>query len=151
MKNQFPHLVNNWLERIPYLKTDEFDFWKEYQISVEKMFKKDEEIIKTNLTLNDEQKKGQLINLNKTKETFLNFFLTQSKSTTSLFSAKSRRSALFILLYRQRPLFIRPFQFLQSLIDLDEKLTGGKELLRSSQEGCSEQKLVQEAALDTNT
>ena len=45
------------------------------------------------------------------------------QNENSIFSAKSRRSALFILLYRQRPLFIRPFQFLQSLIDLDEKLT----------------------------
>ena len=56
-KNQFPHLVNNWLERIPYLKTDEFDFWKEYQNSVDKMFKRDEEIIKSNLTLGDEKRK----------------------------------------------------------------------------------------------
>ena len=115
-------LVNNWLERIPYLKTDGFDFWKEYQNSVDKMFKRDEEIIKSNLTLGDEERKGQLINLEKTKETFHQFF-DSSKNENSIFSAKSRRSALFILLYRQRPLFIRPFQFLQSLIDLDEKLT----------------------------
>ena len=75
-------LVEKWLERIPFLEDGSFKFWDSYQNSVTKMLENDKKIIEENTTLNSEQKKLQLLNLESTQKTFN--AIMDPKLTTSL-------------------------------------------------------------------
>ena len=46
-------LLENWLERTPFLQFEEFNFWESYQKSVEKMINNDIKQINENTTLDD--------------------------------------------------------------------------------------------------
>ena len=122
------NLIEKWLERLPFLESNKFKFWAEYQKSVQEMLSKDERIIQTNKTLSAEEKEMQLKNLEMTKKTFES--LLNEKEHESLIqqgrrrlSQKAIQSALFILLYRDEPLFIQPFRLLNTIMDLDENIT----------------------------
>lgn len=121
-------LVEKWLERIPFIKTDKFDFWQKYRQAVDDMLAKEEEIIKNNHTLTAEKQQTQLENFQKTKKSFLSLFdesyhneLIQKGEKRLSF--KATLSALFINLYRDEPILFIPFQFLTTLVELDEQFT----------------------------
>lgn len=121
-------LVQQWLERIPFLEDGEFKFWDSYQRSVTKMLNKDKKIIEDNVTLNPEQKKLQLLNLESTQKTFN--AIMDEKTHEQLktegkkkLSHKGVQAALFILLYRNEATMLQPFRFLQNLMTLDENFT----------------------------
>tara|TARA_R110002072_G_scaffold288917_2_gene455647 strand:- start:27401 stop:28507 length:1107 start_codon:yes stop_codon:yes gene_type:complete len=122
-------LIQDWLERMPFAKQGNFDFWTEYQEAVQKMMDSDESIIKDNLaTLSDIQKEAQLNNLESTKKTFESLLDEKShqeqvsKGKRKL-SQKATLNALFIMLFRNEPLLHLPYLFLNSLIDIDENFT----------------------------
>jgi len=118
-------LIEKWLERIPFIQEEHFDFWREFQKSVNEMLKADKKFIEDNLTLPKEQKLIQLEGLEDTKETFHSLF--DSKKFHSLrangknrLSQKATLGALFILLYRDEPILYQPFKILNLLMDIDE-------------------------------
>lgn len=121
--------IQAWLERMPFTKKGHFDFWKEYENSVQKMLQNDEDIINQNLaTLSEKQKEAQLANLESTKKTFSSLFDEKSFSQVSGLGKKklsqtATLNALFILLYRNEPMLHLPYLFLTSLIDIDENFT----------------------------
>jgi tryptophan 2,3-dioxygenase len=121
-------LVEKWLERTPFLNDGAFDFWKNYKSSVEVMFKRDTEIIKDNETLDENQKKAQLSNLEITQKTFEALLDEQThnqniKDGKKRLSHKATQAALFILLYRHEPIFNQPFRLLNGLMTLDSNFT----------------------------
>ena len=127
-KQSLFNLIEQWLERLPFLESKQFKFWNEYQKSVKKMLQNDESIIKSNSTLNTEEKNLQLKNLKMTEKTFDSLLNQQEhenlvESGNRRLSQKATQSALFILLYRDEPLFIQPFRFLKTIMDLDENFT----------------------------
>ncbi len=112
-------LVEQWLVRMPFFQES---FWKEWT------GEQGEEKAKANLTehrfwtqyrnlyetsLSDRDEKEDL--LNKFDDTFF-------KTGAGDFSPASLRAALFIMLYRDEPLFRLPFALLNSLIEIDEQL-----------------------------
>ena len=121
-------LVQQWLERIPFLEDGNFQFWKSYQSSVTSMLKRDREIIEKNSTLDEEQKKLQLLNLDSTKKTFDAIMDSTThdelkRQGKKRLSHKGVQAALFILLYRNEATMLQPFKFLQNLMALDENFT----------------------------
>ncbi|MGZ3788476.1 MAG: tryptophan 2,3-dioxygenase family protein [Bacteriovorax sp.] len=122
-------LVEGWLERIPFTNMKNFNFWDEYQKSVESILKDDEEIIlKNSAALSDSQKNIQLENLQLTKFTFKSLFdesahknLVENKQRK--LSQKAILNALFIMLYRDESILALPFQVLTSMMDIDENFT----------------------------
>ena len=92
------------------------------------MLDNDKKIIEENTTLNSEQKKLQLLNLESTQKTF-NAVMDpkahdQLKSEgKKKLSHKGVQAALFILLYRNEASMLQPFRFLQNLMALDENFT----------------------------
>jgi len=38
-------LVEKWLERLPFMKTDNYDFWQEYQKALDEMIEKDRALL----------------------------------------------------------------------------------------------------------
>lgn len=119
-------LLEKWLERVPFTKTDGFDFWSEYENSVNQMLANEENIIKQNYaTLTPELQKAQFANLELTKKTFKCLldegeFNCSNEKRNVKFSRKATLNALFILLYRNEPILQQPYNILTALMDIDE-------------------------------
>lgn len=102
-------LLNSWLERMPFFNeayweqpNDEAgrpEFWSKMRATYE-------------ASLSDLEK-GNMDAWDKV------FF---GNETTGRLTSKAKRSALFIMLYRDLPLFQLPFSLLQSLLDIDESM-----------------------------
>lgn len=122
-------LLEKWLERLPFTNMSNFNFWAEYQKSVEAILKDDKEIIINNSAhLNEAAKNIQLENLDLTHATFTSLFDEKShneliKNKQRTLSQKAILNALFILLYRDQPMLAIPFQVLTALMDIDENFT----------------------------
>jgi tryptophan 2,3-dioxygenase len=121
--------LEGWLERLPYTDTAEFNFWGEYQKTIDTILKDDEAIIENNNAhLSERQKMIQLENLKTTRTTFDSLF--DLKKHQELIDNKQRKlsqkailNALFILLYRNESMLTLPFHVITSLMDIDENFT----------------------------
>jgi tryptophan 2,3-dioxygenase len=122
-------LVEAWLERMPFTISSEFNFWSEYQKSVESILEEDRKTIDSNMAqLSEREKQMQIENLKTTKETFESLFDETAHAKVVAeggrkLSRKSILNALFILLYRNEPLLSMPFQMLSLMMDIDENFT----------------------------
>ncbi|MDO9181617.1 MAG: tryptophan 2,3-dioxygenase family protein [Bacteriovorax sp.] len=122
-------LVEEWLERVPFTNMKNFNFWEEYQKSVEAILHDDEVIIEqNNAHLSEKAKNIQLENLALTRTTFKSLFdvnahneLIKNKERT--LSQKAILNALFIMLYRDESMLALPFQVLTAMMDIDENFT----------------------------
>lgn len=95
-------LLNNWLERMPFLKEGADDsFWNNYKTSYQSSLAEAE---KNNIGALDE------------------IFSSNNGENRSL-SPAACRAALFIMLYRGYPLLQLPFQLLNVLLEIDEQLS----------------------------
>jgi tryptophan 2,3-dioxygenase len=109
-------LVEQWLRRMPFFDQS---FWHDWQ--VEQTHSGSEQSSKFwvhyrklyEASLSERDERPDL--LGKFDETFF-------KSGAGDFSATALRAALFIMLYRDEPLFRLPFALLNSLIEIDEQL-----------------------------
>ncbi len=109
-------LVEQWLGRMPFFDDS---FWQEWETSAAEPAVKGEprfwsryrSIYESSLSERDE--KPEL--LGKFEEMFF-------KSGAGDFSPAALRAALFIMLYRDEPLFRLPFMLLNALIEIDEQL-----------------------------
>ena len=119
-------LLEKWLERVPFTKTEGFDFWSEYEKAVNQMLESEEKIIQQNYaTLSPEMQKAQLANLELTKKTFKTLldekeFMAANEKRKVKFSRTATLNALFILLYRNEPILQQPYNILTALMDIDE-------------------------------
>lgn len=107
-------LVTSWLSRNPALKLDKWKdfqtkhdspftqhpFWREYRSRYETSLSKDD----------------------KKTDRMAEFDHVLLTCGTGGFSADSLRSALFIMLYRDLPMFRLPYQLLKALIEIDEQM-----------------------------
>jgi len=99
-------LVNDWLSRMPFLKDAAYwsegdDFFDSYRMLYEATLQEGE---KQNLASFDEM------------------FMKKSESGTRRLSIDSNRAAVFIMLFRDYPLLHTPYQFINTLLDIDELL-----------------------------
>ncbi len=121
-------LVERWLERTPFVSLEGFDFWKEYEKSVDAMMAGDTEIIRDNPTLTDPERKAELGELEKTRTSFSTLldekkFESFKKEGVWRLSHKAVLAALFINLYRDQPILHLPFRLLEALVEIDENFS----------------------------
>jgi len=117
------HLVNNWLERMPFFEND---FWKNYQTQFnaeEDMhpFWSDYKIIYQNSLTEKEATKIKdfaFIFFEKTND------LTDDEAAQlkPILSSSAMKAALFIMLYRDFPVFQTSYQILDALVEIDHQL-----------------------------
>lgn len=123
------NLLQNWLERMPFTVFKDFNFWEEYQKTVQNMLDEDEKtIVQNSAGLSEQEKKGQLDNLASTRKTFESLFHEeqhQAVVTAGLrkLSRKAILNGLFVMLYRDEAILNAPFQLLKRLMDIDENFT----------------------------
>jgi tryptophan 2,3-dioxygenase len=114
------HLINQWLERMPFFEEDEnwknfssrhssgnlHPFWEEYRACYRESLS---EVEKNNLQFFDQS-----------------FFRERTNDLTNAalsLSPSASRAALFIMLYRGYPVLQLPYQLLNQLLELDEQLS----------------------------
>ena len=125
-------LTDQWLQRMPFLKSDNFDFWEAYQSAVDRMLASDRKIIESNSTLNPREIEFQINDLENTRRQFLT--VTNKAQYNELREAGEFRltqdgflAALFINLYRDEPILYSPFRYLTLLTDIDELFTNWRQ------------------------
>lgn len=107
-------LVNNWLERMPFLEN--VDFWKQYRSAgnndTHPFWEDYEKVYANSLT------EGEKNNVNY----FRNIFFNKDADAERRLSPAACRSALFIMLYRGFPMLEFPFQLLDTLLEIDKQM-----------------------------
>jgi tryptophan 2,3-dioxygenase len=121
-------LLEVWLERLPFLKFDEFDFWSEYKLAVIKMLDNEREIVNNRTNLTEVELKQQLREHEVTRNSFrslydIKIYEKLVESGQFKISQKALLSALFISLYRDEPMLQQPYRLISRLIDLDQNFT----------------------------
>ncbi len=115
--------INKWLENLPFMEYEDFNFWAEYKRITERMI---------NNKLHGKYGYADLINnLHQQQQiasagiAFKNLLDHDSNNENwpHRISKKAMLSALFISLYRHEPVLYLPFVLLNSLIDIDEQIT----------------------------
>ncbi|HXH31048.1 MAG TPA: tryptophan 2,3-dioxygenase family protein [Bacteriovoracaceae bacterium] len=121
-------LVESWLARMPFSKFEDFDFWGTYSKAVTQMLDGDEKIIRGNSSLDDRLRGLELKNLEATRSSFMSLldstlYQEQKAQGKVKLSQNAMLSAIFIHLYRDYPALQMPFRILNSLVEVDEKIT----------------------------
>ena len=121
-------LVEQWLERMPFLEFGDFKFWALYEQGIKTMLDRDREIVQTLTHISEKDRQAQLAEIERIHQQFQ--ALLQAESFESLrengefrLSHRAMMGALFINLYREEPAFNLPFQVLSCLMDIEENLT----------------------------
>lgn len=121
-------LIEKWLERSPFLKTDSFDFLKLYKEALDRMLKKETAAIEATDYLAEPMKKMRLRVLGDTDSYFKRVLSEEEhnkviKEGKLRLSYKATLSALLINLYREKPVFSLPYNVLMELMNIDELMT----------------------------
>lgn len=121
-------LVEDWLERTPFLQVDDFSFVQHYEKAVKSMLAKEQEAIKNTDVLSEKYKSMRLTMLGDTESYFKTIMDPEHhekllKEGKVKMSYKATLAILFINLYRDEPILQMPFRFLSRLVDIDEFLT----------------------------
>lgn len=120
--------VNAWLERTPFLVLDDFDFLKLYREAVTSMLQKEHTAIMHSDYLSAKEKEMRAKMVGST-DTYFQSILDREEYEKMRREGKKRLSyeatfaALFINLYREEPILHLPFQFITSLMDIDNQMT----------------------------
>ena len=120
--------VNDWLERLPFTDAEGFQFWHAYKDAVDNMISEDEEIVRNNKLLTQEQIDANVANLELSRANFNSLFDEDihneiRESGKRRLSHKATLNALFVLSYRDEAILSQPFQILTSLMNIDENFS----------------------------
>lgn len=121
-------LIEDWLERTPFLEFHDFDFLASYRQAVEEMLASEQDAIRRSPVLNDAEKEMRLRMLGDTDTYFLTVLdpaqheQMQQEGRIKL-SYKATLAALLIHLYRDEPILHMPYKLLSRIVDVDEMLT----------------------------
>jgi len=126
--NSLSDLVEDWLERTPFLEFESFNFIEEYQKAVKHMLENEQNAINASEILSTENKTMRLRMLGDTSTYFANIMDEKQHDAMVAdgklnISYKATIAALFINLYRDEPILHLPFQLLSKLVEIDDQLT----------------------------
>lgn len=121
-------LVEEWLERTPFLEFGGFVFLEKYEQAVHNMINREKEAIMNSSVLGEEEKAQRLRMLGDT-DTYYKSVMDKNthdklrEEGKVSFSYKATIAALLINLYRDEPILRMPFELLTRLLDIDEQFT----------------------------
>lgn len=121
-------LVQEWLERIPFLEFNGFSFLDQYKTAVSKMIGREQAAITSTVILSQHEKELRLKMLGDTNSYFESVFSEERhnelmKNGGVRLSYKATIAVLLISLYREEPILHLPFMLISKLIDMDELMT----------------------------
>lgn len=120
--------VEKWLERTPFVESNTFSFWKEYRKAVLELLSDDKNVVLANPRLTAEGKQRSTAMLDGAIKMAEQFFAAADYEKLRAegqfrLSYKAVHAALFIQIYRDRPALQLPFRLINTLMDIDEKMT----------------------------
>lgn len=121
-------LLENWLERTPFLSFEGFDFWEQYSETISSILKKEEILIKNKPNQTPRELESNLKSHQETVSSFQALINAENhealiKKGKKRLSHNSTKAALLIFLYRDEPILHSPFNLLSRLMDIDELFT----------------------------
>lgn len=121
-------LVEAWLERTPFIRVGNFDFWNAYRKAVDEMLHRDRGVVLSNPLLSEGEKSEQIRTMEKTENHFAALFdetayVRLQADGSQRLSHRALQAALLIHLYRDEPILYTPFRFLKALVDIDENFS----------------------------
>ncbi|MEX2623438.1 MAG: tryptophan 2,3-dioxygenase family protein [Acidimicrobiia bacterium] len=121
-------LVEDWLERTPFLEHGDFHFWDAYQSAVGALLEHDRQVVADNPNLTEAERQAQLKGFEQTFAQYEAVFDPDKhqqlvESGERRLSHRAFHAALFINLYRDEPALQEPFRLLTLLMDIDEGFT----------------------------
>ncbi len=120
-------LVEKWLERIPFLKMDEFEFTNKYGEAVNKMLEKEIKGISDSKILTQTEMNIRIKMIEENRKYF-DRVLNEAKHNEAIeneeisLSYKATMSGLLINLYREEPILHMPYKFLKNIIEFDHQI-----------------------------
>jgi tryptophan 2,3-dioxygenase len=120
--------IERWLARLPFVRTDGYDFIAQYEEAANAMHAAARAKIEGLPGLDEEALQRQLTSFENSTKRFGAVFDRASweqdvRDGSRRFSYEAFMAALFIYLYREEPVLQVPFRILEMLIDIDETLT----------------------------
>jgi tryptophan 2,3-dioxygenase len=121
-------LIEDWLERTPFLEFKDFNFLEEYKLAVDRMLDKEKTAILNTDFLSEKYKSQRLKMLGDTDSYFSNVLNPEVHQKAidegrAKLSYRATVAALLINLYREEPILQMAYQLLSKLVDIDELLT----------------------------
>jgi tryptophan 2,3-dioxygenase len=121
-------LVEQWLERTPFLDRGDFSFWEAYREAVHSRIRADRAVVEANPNLTEQERKTQLHDFDLVEDQYEALFdadkhaLERAAGRLRL-SQRAFQAAVFITLYRDQPALTEPYRMLELLMDIDEGFT----------------------------
>src|SRR5262245_55095586 len=115
--------LDGWLSRTPFVHRPDYDFSLEYRKAVKQMLEEDAARVRANAALSVEQREAQASRIEGSLEEFRAIFAPASGPSAWQMSRAAVQAALFIIVYRDRPVLQLPFRLLAALMNVEELLT----------------------------
>jgi len=116
-------LLDQWLARTPFLDWGGATFRDAYRTAVEKHLARDAEMVRNDPAIPQEKRERDLKNIERAIASFSAIFSASDDNGGWRLSAPAVQAALFITLYRDKPVVQQPFRLLAALMDIDETMT----------------------------
>jgi tryptophan 2,3-dioxygenase len=114
--------LDGWLSRTPFVHRPDYDFAREYRSAVQRMLEDDAARVRANEALNSERREADAARIEASLAEFQAIFAPTSASSPWRMSRAAVQAALFIIVYRDRPVLQLPFRLLAALMNVDELL-----------------------------
>jgi tryptophan 2,3-dioxygenase len=115
--------LDGWLSRTPFVHRPDYDFSLEYRKAVKQMLEEDAARVRANAALSAEQREAEASRIEGSLEEFRAIFAPASGPSPWQMSRAAVQAALFIIVYRDRPVLQLPFRLLAALMNVEELLT----------------------------
>jgi tryptophan 2,3-dioxygenase len=115
--------LDRWLSRTPFVHRPDYDFSREYRKAVRQMLEDDAARVRANQAMDLAQREIEAKRIEASLEEFQAIFAPESEPSPWQMSRAAVQAALFIIVYRDRPVLQLPFRLLAALMNVDELLT----------------------------
>src|SRR6516225_7765811 len=115
--------LDRWLSRTPFVHRPDYDFSLEYRKAVKQMLEDDAARVRANEAMGPQQRETEAQRIEASLEEFQAIFAPASGPAPWQMSRAAVQAALFIIVYRDRPVLQLPFRLLAALMNVDELLT----------------------------
>ncbi|HXF88509.1 MAG TPA: tryptophan 2,3-dioxygenase family protein [Xanthobacteraceae bacterium] len=115
--------LDRWLSRTPFVHRPDYDFSIEYRKAVKEMLEDDARRVRANPALGVEQREAEARRIEASLAEFRAIFEPTGGPSPWTMSRAAVQAALFIIVYRDRPVLQLPFRLLAALMNLEELMT----------------------------
>ncbi|MDC1068726.1 tryptophan 2,3-dioxygenase family protein [Candidatus Kapabacteria bacterium] len=126
--NSLFDIVEKWLERMPFISSDDFSFKQEYLHSVDNMAQSQKDAMKNSKYVTPEQTELRTKMIDQNKQYIYdslneNLHNKQVKEGNTRISYKANVAALMINLYREQPILRGPYNLINKIVEMDEQFS----------------------------